>query len=434
MPLDTVAQETGLAWPEVLPGARAVIFRVRRKGDDTDKYTIDVVDIATRKRKSLVKAVFARYAPTGHLLYVTSDGALMGQRFDLGRLELSGTPVLLARGLGVGAFGVADVALSSSGALLYTTGGGGAITEPVWVARDGSSAPVDPTWRDAIANSFALSPDGTRLAIELVPGSIAGLSTVDTWVKRLDGGGMSRLTFDGTINRRPSWSHDGRDVLFLSNRKGPFSLYRQRADGSSPATLLVSTAQGLGEGFESPDGRWLVLMSDEVTPGEGDIMAMQIGVDTVPRPLIATPFRERNPALSPDGKWLAYASNESGRLEVYVRPFPDVNTGKVQVSTAGGNSPRWSHRGGELFYINNGQEMMAARVRAASSFAVVGQQRLFSTLAFFASPIHAAYDVTADDKRFLMLHIGPTASAGEIAADIVLVQNFLDELKRAVPR
>ena len=432
-PLDTLQQEVGVAWPDALPEGRGILFRLRRNGEDFDKYTIVVVDLKTKKRKTLTKGLVARYAPSGHLLFVTADGALMSQRFDLDRLELSGTPVMLWRGLGLGGFGAADVAISSNGALLYSVGGATSMTEPTWVSRDGTNAPVDPAWHDALVNSFALSPDGKNLALQLVTTGMTNLSQ-DIWVKRIDGGGMPRLTFDGTVNRRPSWSHDGRDVLFLSNRKGPYALYRQRADGSSPATLLVSTATGLGEGFESPDGRWLVLMSDADAPGLGDIMAMQVGVDTVPRPIIATRFHELGPSLSPDGHWLAYGSDEGGRFEVFVRPFPEVNSGKFQVSAAGGHAPRWSHGGDELFYINAAGDMMSAKVSRAPTFSVMSQQRLFSALKYSPSRPHRAYDVTPDDHRFLMMHLGPSASNAENPLDLVLVQNFLEELKRLVPR
>jgi len=168
-------------------------------------------------------------------------------------------------------------------------------------------------------------------------------------VKQMPTGPTSRPTVEGEQNLRPSWSHDGRDVLFLSSRSGPPALYRQRADGSTPAQRVAATAGGLAEGFESPDGRWVIVRTEYGSPGDGDILAMQIG-DRVPRPLIATRFREGSPTISLDSRWIAYASEETDRSEVYVRPFPDVSAGKTQVSTAGGAAPRWSHTGRELFF------------------------------------------------------------------------------------
>jgi eukaryotic-like serine/threonine-protein kinase len=431
--LDSTRKEIGIAWPQALPGQRGVIFRVRRAGDDVGSYGIFVYDLKRRTRKPLVKATFARYAPSGHLVYVLADGSLMVQRFDLDRLAVAGEPLLIARGLGIGAFGVADLAISPTGSMLYSTGGGITTAEPVWVGRDGASSAIDSSWH-VFASGLALSPDGSRLALHLNAPSAGSTSrTEDIWVKQLPNGPMSRLTFEGEQNRRPSWSHDGRDVLFLSSRSGPSALYRQRADGGAPAERAIGTDTPLGEGLESPDGRWLILRSEIGTPGDGDILAMRIGIDTVLRPIIASAFQELAPALSPDGRWLAYTSNETGRREVYVRPFPDVSAGKYQVSTAGGSSPRWSHRGDELFYRSLSEDFMAAQVRIAPTFTLLSQKRLFSAVGYTRGLEHATFDVSPDDRRFLMLRIGSMASAGNETPHLILVQNFLPELKRVQP-
>jgi serine/threonine-protein kinase len=442
--LDTVTREIGIAWPQALPNGRGVLFRVRRVGDDVPAYEIFGVDLKTRTRKSVVKAVFARYVPSGYLLYVLGDGSLMAARFDLQRLEITGSPLLLARGLWIGAFGAADVAVSSTGSLLYTVGRGITTAQPLWVDRTGASTPVDTSWRDAFANSVALSPDGSRLALHLsLPSAGSTSRTEDIWVKQMPAGPMSRLTFEGEQNRRPTWSHDGRDILFISSRNGLPALYRQRADGSAKAERVAvapsAAGQGtevpLAEGLESPDGRWIVVRSEQGTPGDGDILAMQIGVDAFPKPLVATPFREASPALSPDGRWLAYASEETGRSEVYVRPFPDVGGGKVQVSTAGGSAPRWGHQGTELFFADAARDMIAAEVRTSPAFAVVRQQRLFSTIGYTVAtgPERPVYDVAPDDRRFLMLRAGMTTTVRDDAPQTILVQHFATELGRLLP-
>jgi serine/threonine-protein kinase len=432
--LDSVQQEIGIAWPQALPRGRGVIFRVRRAGDDVGDYGIFAVDLKTRVRKLLVKAAFARYAPSGHLLYVLADGSLMAQRFNVDRLALVGEPVLIARGMGIGAFGAADLAIAPSGALLYSTGRGVTTAEPVWVSRDGASTPVDSAMH-VFASGLALSPDGSRLALHLTAPAAGSTSrTEDIWVKQLPTGPVSRLTFEGEQNRRPVWSHDGRDILFLSSRSGPSALYRQRADGSAPAQRIAATYSGLGEGIESPDGRWLILRSETGTPGDGDILVMQVGVDSVPRPIIASAFQELAPALSPDGHWLAYTSNETGRREVYVRPFPGVDSGKYQVSAAGGSAPRWSHRGAELFYRSLGaDDLMAAQVRLTPTFAVTGQKRLFSAVGYTPGLEHATFDISPDDRRFLMLRADARSSGKEETAQLVIVQNFFTDLKRVLP-
>jgi serine/threonine-protein kinase len=432
--LDTTQQEIGVAWPDALPHGRGVLFRVRRLGDDVRAYAIYVVDLKTRRRKLLVKAVVARYLSPGYLLYVLADGSLMASRFDLKHLDLVGEPVLIAKGLTVAGFGASDLAVAPNGSLLYSTGLGIATTQPVWVGRDGGTSPVDSAWQVS-ASAVALSPDGSRLALPL-DGAFSGSTTrtVDIWIKQLPTGPISRLTLEGEQNRRPSWSPDGRDVLFLSSsggRGGPPALYRQRADGTAPAQRVAADERGIAEGFESADGRWIIVRSEVGSPGDGDILAMRIGVDSAPKPLLASRFQELSPALSPDGHWLAYTSNETGRAEVYVRPFPDVQAGKFPVSSSGGVTPRWSHSGHELFYRTLSDDFMAAEVRTAPAFAVVGEKRLFSAAQYAPSGQHQVYDVSPDDRRFLMLR--PSAGAGAPASDapqLVLVQNLPAELKR----
>jgi eukaryotic-like serine/threonine-protein kinase len=226
-------------------------------------------------------------------------------------------------------------------------------------------------------------------------------SVPDIWIKRLGGGPLSRLTYEGTDNLRPSWSRDGRDVFYISNRSGSLAFYRQRADGSTPAQKIASDPRGLGEGLESADGQWLVLRTAD--DACCDILAMQHGVDSMPKPVVASTFRERSPSLSPDGKWLAYASDETGRFEVFVRPFPDAQSAKWQVSSDGGTSPHWSAQGNELFYLDAANAMQTAHVTTRPTFGIVSKERLFSASGYYISPWSQAYDVTPDGQRFLML-------------------------------
>jgi serine/threonine-protein kinase len=423
--LDSLKQEGGVAWPEIIPGANAVIYRLRHNSDEFGAYTIEVFDLSKHKRKVLVKAIIARYVPTGHLLYVTGDGTLMASRFDVKRLELTGAPVTLAHELRLAVFGGVSLSVSSNGTLAYSIGRNSMSTDPTWLSRDGNAVSVDARLAKLAASNLALSPDGSRLAMDMSGVSTASRSQ-DIWVKGLPDGPLSRLSFEGEQNRRPYWSRDGRDLFFVSSRSGGSALFRQRADGSAAAVRVASLPEGIGRGFESPDGRWIVAQSLETTKG-GDIYVMPAG-DSVLKPLLATTFSELSPTLSPDTKWIAYESDETGRPEVYVRPFPDVGASKVQVSNGGGVSPRWSSKGDEIFYETPTQELMAASVRETPTFTVLGNKRLFSWIGYLPP-----YDASSDGKRFAMLHIGASGEDKEGSAQLIIVMNFLNELKRLLP-
>ena len=434
--LDSTRKEVGLAWPQVLPNARGMIYRLRRVGDDLPSYSIEAVDLKTKKRVTVVKAVYARYADPGMLLYVTADGTLWAARFDPDRLALAGGPQRIASGLAMHGFGAVDVAVSRTGSLLYLTGQATPVQQtPVWVSRDGVDKEVDPSWRNIGAVAASISPDGKRLALHMAP-ILTGETTrsEDIWIKQLDTGPVSRLTFEGEQNRWPVWSPDGRDVLFPSSRQGPSALYRQRADGSRPAERVAERAMGLAEGLESPDGRWILARTPQAFSGDGDILLFDTTKPGPPTPLVTGPFKELAPSLSPDGRWLAYASNETGRLEVYVRPCPDVGGGKVQVSTAGGAVPRWSHAGTELFFVNAASELMVAALARGPSLAVTSQRTLFSVQPYLYSNEHPLYDVAPGDQRFLMLRTASARAAADLRGELIYVGGFTADLAKQLPR
>ncbi|HET9293585.1 MAG TPA: LpqB family beta-propeller domain-containing protein [Gemmatimonadales bacterium] len=420
--LDSSQAELGHAWPDVLPKSRGLIYRLRHVGQDPREYDIKATDLRTGKSKVLVRGVLGRYVEPGYLVYVTAEGDLLAAPFDEDRLEMTGPPTPLLEGIGVRGLGGTDVVISRSGDLMYITGASGGIAEMVWVGRDGVARPVDPGWNaTGVLASLALSPDGRQLAI----GVIGGVGGEDLWVKQLDAGPLSRLTFDGGTNLRPSWSPDGRFVLY-TGADSTLGLLRKRADGSGAAEPLVHFPTQMAENLMSRDGRWIVTRSITGIAGEGDIYGFRPGLDTAATLLVATKFRETSPALSPDGRWLAYSSNESGRLEVYVRPFPDAATARWQVSVAGGTEPRWAHSGRELFYRNGAGDLIAAEVRGVPAFAVVQQQRLFAASSYFSLAAHFGYEVGPDDRRFLMARL----ERSEEGSEVVLVQNWREELKR----
>jgi serine/threonine-protein kinase len=302
----------------------------------------------------------------------------------------------------------------------------------VWVDRSGVESSIDPAWTILPVGSggMSLSPDGTQLAVNTMA---EGSAESHIFVKRLPDGPASRLTFDGEQNIRPTWSPDGRHLLWVTNRSNKMEVWRKRADGSQGSELLVSIERSVFEGMISPDGEWIVYRTDDVAAGSGDILARRVTGDTSEVELIASQFEETSPALSPDGRWLAYSSAESGRKEVYVRPFPNVHDGRWQVSVDGGFEPLWAHSGRELFYWSVSGEMVAAQIETEPTLRVGARQVLFhdSTFVYAKNDDHRYYSVSLDDRRFLLsrpVEVAEMTSEGEL----ILIENWLEELKERV--
>jgi len=419
-----------------LPESRGVLFTGCAFGDCEQGAAIWVLDLRSNQARPLIPGgIGAQYLGTGEILYGRLDGSLFRVRFDASSLQLKGEPVAALQGVGsFTLFNVPHFSTSRDGSLLVRLGAGSGERryEMVWVDRAGRETPIDSSWtfRHTVAGSnagWALSPDGSRLVIGLNTSS----SGDDIWLKRLPDGPLSRLSFDSIPEIRPHWSPDGRSVIFGSWASN--SVHRKNADGTGQEQTLVDLKQDIYEAVFSRDNKWLLLRTGGTVNqvGDRDIWAMQLGVDSAPRPLVVTPtFDEAAIALSPDSRWLAYESNETGKTEVFIRPFPNTDSGKEQVSNGGGVAPLWSRDGRELFYVNANRQMTAVSVAPAGPLKVGAPKVLFTLRdAIYLSPSenYTPYDV-ARDGRFIMARV--VESAGGKAAPLTLVENWFQEWKQ----
>ena len=410
----------GAEWPVVMPDGKGLLFRIRREGQSVADFEIVAMELPKGKPHALLRGIYARYSPSGDLVVVSAEGKLLVVPFDAKKLELTGAPVALYEGLESNAYSSA-VALSNAGTLIYMTLSQTSARELVWVTREGLASPVDATWKvGGTISSFALSPNGRSIALDVLRSAGA-----DVWVKQLPGGPFSRITFGDTTAFRPTWMPDGISLLYLVDRgDGGGIPATRRADGVGAQRRLLPSKYANGQALVSPDGKWLIVRSVIGQVGNGDILATHFG-DSVLVPFVATPARELTAALSPDGKFLAYASDESGTSEIFVRPFPDVATARWQVSTSGGSAPLWSHSGKELFFRNGHNDLQVAAVSESPTFTVGAQKTLFSLSPFtFGGPVQQ-YAIAPDDKRFLMLR---ETTAGEIGT-LIVSEHWFEELK-----
>jgi serine/threonine-protein kinase len=420
------------------PGQYAIVFPAALPRNDAMLATIcsnncahmavEAVDLRTGKWKLLVdNAARSWYLEARQILVIARpDGSIQAAHFDPRALELLDTPVPILTGVQVNNGIVPEVAVGASGILAYLPNGGGRDQfAVVRVSRQGKITAVDSAWRSGI-NSLALSPDGSRLAV-----SIVGGGRTDVWIKQLDAGPLTRLTFDGSLNYRPAWRTDGRTVSFTSDRAGPSFLYTLRADGSSkPERLMASDTSQVDESQWSVDGRWLVFRIG-TADDHRDIYARGTGPDTARIVVSASRFDEYGLALSPDSRWVAYVSVESGREEVYVRPFPNTTDARWQVSTEGGSAPAWAHSGKELFYLTADGHFRAVAVVGGKEFQASSHQDLFSMKALSCSPYHTCYVVSPDDLSFIMLQPWG-ASRATTGLYLELVLNWTQELNAAL--
>jgi serine/threonine-protein kinase len=397
--------------PRALPNGRGVLFMIAhdRGAGPAD---IGVLDTRTGNFKVLLRGVAPRYVEPGYLLYVTESGTLMAVRFDLERLTLSGDPVPVLDGVAVSLRGGADLEVTPNGTLIYAAGESvDRQRELVQVALDGRVTAIDSSWRADI-RAMALSPDGRAVAVTVPRGEAPEL-----WIKPLDRGPPVKIT---DVGGPPAWSPDGRELAYAAAG----GIFVGPSDGSAlPRLRYPGTYSLFTQLAYSPDGKWIV-----GTLG-GDVVGFHTTGDPTIVPLVKSPALERRPTISPDGRWLAYESDESGRLEVYVRPFPNVESAKRQISTTGGAIPRWSPDGRALVYFTERQNVVTVPVTLSPTFSAGAPRVLFNGAGLAGQPV--PFDVLPGGKGFIMSRRLGGAATGP--GQLVVVENFRQELEERLP-
>jgi Tol biopolymer transport system component len=317
--------------------------------------------------------------------------------------------------------GDGQYSLSATGSLAYVPGAAqSALLKLVWVNRNGTEQPLAAP-EHAYINP-RISPDGQRVAVGITE------QERQVWLYDVSRGTLTRLTFQGNNNLVPFWTPDGKRIAFTSNKEGPRNLFWQLADGSGGLERLTTSENIQLPGSWSPEGDLLAF--SDVNPTTGfDIWMLRLS-DRKAQPFLQTQFNESTPQFSPDGRWLAYVSDESGRKEIYVQPYPGPG-GKSQISTEGGVEPLWNRNGRELFY-RSGNKMMSVEIAIKPSFSAGTPKKLFEGAYQLLSGISTPnYDVSPDGQRFLMLKPSEETQAGSTQINVVL--NWFEELKHKVP-
>jgi serine/threonine-protein kinase len=369
---------------------------------------------------------YARYLPSGHLVFINA-GTLFAAPFDLRELELTASPVPVLEEVADSlAEGGAQFDFTAAGLLAYVSGSSQVVHYPIlWVDEHGGTSQLLPE-----PGAYAkpeLSPDGKRLAFTMLREG-----NWDVWVYDVERGVSTRLTFDKSIESEQVWSPDGQWLILSSDKDGIDNLYRKRADGSGELERLTTADHPQWAQSWSRDGRYVALID---APAGMDIAYLDLETKEV-KPLLASTFNESNPSISPDGKWLAYDSTESGTISVYVRPFP-TGEGKWQVSSERAVDPEWSADGSQLFWRNN-EGIVAADVDTSGGTFRAGKVRQLFSGTFrgglsglgIGALNFTDYDVAPDGKRFVMFS-DPERIGREGHSHVTLVTRWFDDVERA---
>ena len=433
--------ETSHRWPHVLPSGDAVLFSVAAEIGTTsyDDANIEVVSLGTGERKTILRGgFFPRYVAspagpngTGHLVYLRQT-TLFAVPFHPGRLTLHGSPMPIVEDVDSTTVAGGDFASGRNGTFVYLparVSPGWAIS---WVDSSGKTPPLHAPPGQYYSPRF--SPDGKRLAFMAVTGKGA-----DIWVKDLERETVSRLTFLPGTNSYPVWTADGQTIVFRSTNPAAPGLYAIRSDGSGEARRLSESRPLVFPYSLSPDGKHLI--ASQSATGGSDLFDLPVDVSSEGGPLgirfgkpvryLETPFAERSPQFSPDGRWLAYASNESGILEVYVRLFPGPG-GVAQISNGGGRLPLWSRASRELLFQTADSQVMAVSYTVNGDSFAAGKPRLWTNVRLRSGSFMPNSDLARDGKRLAAMVAGDERGEKPLT-HLTFLLNFADELRRKAP-
>jgi serine/threonine-protein kinase len=426
--ISSLNREVGEAthrWPQALPGAKAVLFLASAAYGQYENADIAILSLKNHQRKTVLEhgGMFARYLPSGHMLYVTK-GSLFVVPFDLERLEVRGAATRLGEVANNPNLGFAEIDFSRNGTLAYRAGGAEGLRTVQWVDSGGKAVPLGV--ESANYMYLRLSPDGSRMAYV-----VTEESSQDLWIYDFARGMKTRLT-NGQNTSYPVWSVEGRFVVYQAFG----GMFWTRADGAgAPQPLTRSKAIQLPGSF-SPDGKWLAY-SEQMPGAEGEMRIVPVESASgglrarEPQVFLKTATGTAFAAFSPDGRWLAYANAEGGRYQVYVRAFPDNGT-QTQVSNAGGIQPTWSPHGHELFYRTDDQRIMVANYVVKGNSFVSEKPRPWFGKQLANMGMGGNLDIAPDGRRFIVLMPAETTAVHERQSHVTLVTNFFDEVRHRV--
>jgi hypothetical protein len=417
---DAQKGESAYAWPHLLPGDRAVLFTVFAGA--LNDGTIAVRDLQTGTQKLLVRGgASSLYVRSGHLVYGAA-GTLRAIRFDPATLTVSGSAIPVLEHVATKSAGSFDIGVSSRGVAAYITGDQ-SVLDVVSFDRHGNQERLNLPPRAYV--SLRVSPDGQRIAADIRD------QENDIWVWDISRRTLNRVTAGAFVEQTPVWTPDGRRIAFSSSRQGLTSIFWQAADGTGEAERLTASSRTQMPLCFTPDGQSLIFREIDPDSTFGVLFVLPLQGDRTPRPLMRTPANVSQAALSPDGHWLAYQSTESGQDEIYVRPFPQVESGHTQVSTDGGSRPVWAPTGHELFYLGSRFRLLSVALQP-SPFVMGNPTPVFSFGLASVVGLSRFFDVTPDGHVLAVRSLAPK-DAPEQPNQLRVILNWDEELKRLAP-